>query len=287
MMARRSYCATGAVPGRPPFTLAPGGSGRLWVRQPPPSSGTALRPTRCWMDGWSVNSCLSPAQSWGHRPGRRQELVSFKHSARPKAAGLAATSPACSERRDRRRGGEVAARLDKKYQRFHSAWAVQPDKGPSPCPWAGADGAAAPRAPSSHSPVLADTGRVTGKATAHVPQGTQVLGEAAVMHPWCSIQSINWVHRDACGCSTHIWVSWDKGKGGQCWEQCRGGDGLGWGAAAAPSALGSSGESLGDMSAGSERGCAGDRTLHNVPGGEPQPLQPPTTPKSPQNQELF
>lgn len=235
------------------------------------------------MDGWRVNSCLSPAQSWGHRAGHRQELVSFKHSARPKAAGLAATSPVCSERRDRRRGGEVAARLDKKYQRFHSARAVQPDKGPSPCPRAGADGAAAPRAPSSHSPVLADTGRVTGKATAHVPQGAQVLGEAAVMHPWCSIQSINWVHGDACGCSTHIWVPWDKGKGGQRQERCRGGDGLGWGAAAAPSALGSSGESLGDMSgwAGSERGCAGDRTLHKVPRGNhslsslPQPQKTP------------
>lgn len=43
------------------------------------------------------------------------------------------------------------------------------------------------------------------------------------MHPWCSIQSINWVHGDACRCSTHIWVPWDKRKGGQRQERCRGG----------------------------------------------------------------
>lgn len=134
-------CATGAVTGRPPFTLAPGGSGRFWVRQPPPSSsssGTALRPTRCWMDGWRVNSCLSPAQSWGHSAGHRQELVSFKHSARPKAASLAATSPVCSERRDRRRGGKLLQDSIRNISAFTAPGlcsptrALPPARGPGP-----------------------------------------------------------------------------------------------------------------------------------------------------------
>lgn len=78
-----------------------------------------------------------------------------------------------------------------------------------------------PRAPSSHSPALADTGRITGKATARVPRGSGkpgCWGVVAAMHPPCSIQSKNWVAPlgawGCCGCPTHIWVPRDKGRGG-------------------------------------------------------------------------
>lgn len=81
---------------------------------------------------------MGAAQAWlGSRQlpaWHRAGTISFQHGTGLKAAGLAATSPACSELCNRRRGGEVAARGDKKYQGFRSAWAVQPDKGPSPCP---------------------------------------------------------------------------------------------------------------------------------------------------------
>lgn len=74
-----------------------------------------------------------------------KQYGSFKHSTELKAASPATTSPACSERCNRRRGGEVAARRDKKYQRFRSALAAWPDKGPSPCLQAGAGSTAAPQ----------------------------------------------------------------------------------------------------------------------------------------------
>lgn len=77
-----------------------------------------------------------------------KQYGSFKHSTELKAGSLAATSPACSERCNRRRGGEVAARRDKKYQRFCSALTAWPDKGPSPCLHAGADSTAAPQTPA-------------------------------------------------------------------------------------------------------------------------------------------
>lgn len=94
---------------QPPLSQGSGGgSGRLWVRPTPSSSSSsssaALRPKRCWMGGSHVDLAGRGATAWtpgtehgatGRGAGRSSSPL---NTAGLKAAGLAATSPARSER---------------------------------------------------------------------------------------------------------------------------------------------------------------------------------------------
>lgn len=205
---------------------------------------------------------------------RRQELVSSS----PGAEG--STSPAGSEGRNRRRGGEVAAGPIRNISAFAAPrlhgptralppaerWA-RPCRGPSP---------------GSRCPALPDTGGVTGKGTALRAEGTPVLqagSEAPVgLHAQEILggTAVSQLHPGAPR----------RGQQGRGGERCRWGTGfvpgsctLGsstWGPSASPREMPSRWAGCGE----GPRESWGPDILMRFSGEETQLFQPPPAPKS-------
>lgn len=152
----------------------------------------------------------APARSWVHRPGRRQEFVSFKHGAgrrqpaRPPLPLCAASAATAGEE------GKLLQSAIRNISAFAAPGLRRPTR-PFPLPLG--QRRCCPPSPRLLLPCAHRYWELLEKQqpVSHRAAGSPgPEGVAMAMHPRCSMQSKNWVTLlgagGRCGCLTHAWV---------------------------------------------------------------------------------